>query len=205
VPAPIPVVELAKPVQDRPPEIDPALDDDEDGPAAKLDDGSGEDDRAPPPEVPVARREPPQVRTIADVKVLLKKGDNDGALAGLYKMQKAKPAPSIAQQAVIATIIGNLYFDKRWWTDALREYRFACRLDARAKSDRILIDNTVRTLADHGTYWRARRLLLDYVGRAAIPSLRTAAKNGASVELRRRSQKVLEAFEGKRTASRRTH
>jgi serine/threonine-protein kinase len=199
-------IPIDKPVDAKPPEVDPMLDD-ADSLAAKADDGSGEDDRATPPEVPaVPKRDMPQVRTIADVKQLLKKGDNDGALAALYKMRQKKPTPSAKEQAQIATIIGNLYFDRRWWTDALREYRFACRLDEHSKRDRILIDNTVRTLADHGTFLRARRLLLDYIGRGAIPALKSTAKNSASGDLRRRAQRVLESLEAKqRTASRKAH
>jgi hypothetical protein len=188
-------------VAEKPPEVDPALDD-EDSPS-KIDDGSGEDDRAPPPELPAVPHRDIQVKSIADVKALLKKNDADGALAALYRLRQKKP--SSAQQAQIATIIGNLYFDRRWWTDALREYRFACRLDPKAKNDRILIDNTVRTLADHGTYWRARRLLVDYVGRSAIPAVRSAMKNASSSEVRRRTQRVLESLESKRTVSRKSH
>jgi hypothetical protein len=140
------------------------------------------------------------VRSIADVKQLLRKGDADGALAGLLRLRRQKLPPRI--QSDIATLIGHLYFDRRWWTDALKEYRFACRLDPRAKNDAILVANTVRTLADHGTYWRARRLMLDYIGRGAVPSLRTAAKSGPTADLRKRAQRVLDALEGRKTASR---
>jgi len=181
-------------------------DEDEDPPpGVKIEDGSGEDDRSPPPVAPAAlnavHREMPQVRSIADVKALLRKGDPDGALAGLYRLRQKKPSSPRAS-AEIATLIGNIYFDRHWWTDALKEYRFACRQDPHFKNESTLVNNTVRTMLDHGTYWRARRLILDYIGKSAAPSLRRAARDGQTPDLRRRAQRVLESLEGRRTASR---
>jgi serine/threonine-protein kinase len=190
-------------VPDGGPAVASTDEEDDDGPQAKADDGSNENDQAPPPEVPAApHREMPQVRTIADVKTLLRKGDADGALAGLYRLRKQKPT-SPRQSAEIATLIGNLYFDRHWWTDALREYRFACRQDPHAKSDSILVNNTVRTMLDHSTYWRSRRLVLDYIGKNATPALRRAARDGQTADFRRRAQRVLDSLDGHRTASRR--
>jgi serine/threonine-protein kinase len=166
--------------------------------AADEDDGADEDDRAPPPEVPAApRREMPQVHTLADVRALLKKGDADGALAGLYRLRRARPAPAPRAAAEIASLIGNLYFDRRWWTDALKEYRFAVTLDAREKGDVALVANAVRSLGDKQTYPRGRRLILYYVGRGAAPALRRAIKSGASPLARKNAQTVLTLLEGK--------
>jgi len=165
---------------------------------AKVDDGSNENDRAPAPEsASVQNRPAPSVRNISDARALMRKGDTDGALAGLYRLRHARPAPSSAKASEIATLIGDLYFDKKWWTDALREYRFAITLDGRAKKNDILINNSVRALADHNTFARARRLLLDYIGRVAAPALKRTAKSGATPLLRRRAQKVLATLESK--------
>ncbi|HEX6835897.1 MAG TPA: hypothetical protein VF334_04955, partial [Polyangia bacterium] len=162
------------------------------------DDGSNENDRAPAPEsASVQNRPAPPVRNISDAKALMRKGDADGALAGLYKLRHARPAPSAAKASEIATLIGDLYFDKKWWTDGLREYRFAITLDGRAKRNEILLNNSVRALGDHNTAARARRLLLDYVGRGAAPALRRAARSGATPQLRHQAQKVLATLESK--------
>ncbi|MGZ3426330.1 MAG: protein kinase domain-containing protein [Polyangia bacterium] len=170
---------------------------DDDTPA-KADDGSNENDRAPPPEsASVQNRVAPSVRSINDAKALIRKGDLDGALAGLYKLRHGKPTPSSSKASEIATLIGDLYFDKKWWTDALREYRFAITLDARAKRNEILVTNSVHALAERATYARARRLLLDYVGRGAAPALKRAARSGSTPLLRRRAQKVLATLESK--------
>jgi serine/threonine protein kinase len=173
-------------------------DSDDDDTPAKADDGSNENDRAPPPEsASVQNRAAPSVRGVSDAKALIRKGDTDGALAGLYKLRHGRPAPSSAKASEIATLIGDLYFDKKWWTDGLREYRFAITLDARAKRNEMLLTNSVHALSERATYARARRLLLDYIGRNAVPALKRAARSGATPQLRRRAQKVLATLESK--------
>jgi len=173
-------------------------DNEDDDTPAKADDGSNENDRAPAPESAAVQNRPaPSVRNISDARALMRKGDTDGALAGLYRLRHAKPSPSSSKASEIATLIGDLYFDKKWWTDGLREYRFAITVDARAKKNDLLLGNSVRALGDHNTFARARRLLLDYVGRGAIPALKRAAKSGATPQLRRRAQKVLATLESK--------
>jgi eukaryotic-like serine/threonine-protein kinase len=170
-------------------------DEDEDEPAA--DDGSNENDRAPPPEPAAAPRRESSIRHLSDAKSLVKKGDADGALAGLYRLRSSKPAPNAAKSSEIATLIGHLYFDKKWWTDALREYRFAIATDGKARRNEALVNNSVHALAERTTYPRARRLILDYVGRNATPALKRAAKSGATPQLRRRAQKLLALLESK--------
>jgi hypothetical protein len=173
-------------------------DGEDDDTPAKADDGSNENDRAPPPEsASVQNRAAPPIRGVTDAKALIRKGDLDGALAGLYKLRHGKPTPSSSKASEIATLIGDLYFDKKWWTDGLREYRFAITLDARAKRNEALVSNSVHALAERQTYARARRLLLDYIGRGAAPALKRAAKSGSTPQLRRRAQKVLATLESK--------
>jgi serine/threonine-protein kinase len=148
------------------------------------DDGSGEDDRAPPPEVAAAPQKETQVRSLADARLLLKKGDADGALAGLLRLSKQKPRAEIAQ------LIGHLYFDRHFWTDALKQYRFAITLDGKARSDSTLVANAVRTLGDKATFARGRKLLLSYIGKGAIGPLRKATRNGSPL-LRKNAALVL--------------
>jgi hypothetical protein len=188
-------VAVANPPTSFPPIVIPSDGGEEDDEDGKGDDGSGEDDRAPPPEPPQApRRDVPQVRSIADVRALLRKGDADGALAGLLRLRRQRPS-SASKASMIASLLGHLYFDRKWWTDALREYRFAVKMDGHARSDATLVNNTVRTLGDRATSSRARRLLVAYIGRSAIPALRRAARSGASPMERRNAQRVLSQLE----------
>src|SRR5262249_25466515 len=78
--------------------------------------------------------------TIAGVRALLQRGDSDGALAALYRLRAQRPPAERA--SLLARLIGHVYFDRQWWTDALREYRFALTLDrAAAHKDATVIHN----------------------------------------------------------------
>jgi len=199
-----PATEKASPTTEKAtPDAGPATagndtDEDTDPPLSKADDGSNEDDRTPPPEpAAMPRRDAPAIRSVADARTLIRRGDLDGALAGLYRLRRGRPTPSASKSSEIAALIGHLYFDRKWWTDALREYRFAIALDGRARRDETLVNNTVRALSERTTYPRARRVILDYVGRNAAPALKRASKSGPTPALRRRAQKVLATIESK--------
>jgi hypothetical protein len=125
----------------------------------------------------------------------LRKGEVDAALAGLYHMRTQKPPLPPPRASEVALLIGNIYFDRKWWTDALKEYRFAVKQDPRARGDMILVNNTIRMLADRGTAPRARRLLLDYVGKAAVPSLKRAVKVTQNPLVRHQAQFVLASLD----------
>ncbi len=152
------------------------------------DDGAGEDLHEPPPAPAEApRREAREVRNIGDVRALVRRGETDLAIAGLYQLRR-RAGLARDRQAEIATLLGHLYYDRRWITDALKEYRYALSLDLRSRSDMTIINNTVRALGDRATAGRARRVLIDFVGRSAIPALRRAAERP---ETHRRATEVL--------------
>jgi eukaryotic-like serine/threonine-protein kinase len=187
----VPVIDLPS----SPPQTDPALAkqiEEADEPPAGVDDGSKDDAKNPPAEpIGVPPLPAPAVKSIADVRAMLKKDDRDGALAGLYRLRRSRPAPTGAKAAEIARLIGHIYYDRKWWTDALKEYRFACTKDSRCRADSALVGNTVKMLAADATFWRARKIITDHLGKAALPALRSAAKNGTG-DLKRRAQRVLE-------------
>jgi serine/threonine protein kinase len=178
-------------------------DDDSDPPLTKANDGSNEDDRMPPEPIAAAARDAPAIHSVGDARALIRRGDADGALAGLYRLRRARPTPSASKSSEIATLIGDLYFERKWWTDAMREYRFAIALDGRARKAEPLVSNSVHALADRATYPRARRLLIDYVGKGAAPALKRAAKSGTPPTLRRRAKSVLSTIESKSYRTRR--
>jgi hypothetical protein len=139
-----------------------------------------------PPEPPTAAPSRParDVHSIADVRALVRRGETDSALAGLYALRRRPQSREV--QAEIATLLGHLYFDRGWMVDALKEYRYVLTLDVRARTDQTIINNTVQALGDPATSARARRVLIDGVGRSAIPALRRAAtqpKTAAQAEL----------------------
>ena len=154
----------------------------------RVDDGSNEDVRKPPPlPADAPRRDTRDVRTIADVRVLVRRGETDLAIAALQQIRR-RANLGAERQAEIATLLGHLYNDRRWTVDALREYRYALSLDVRARGDQTIINNTVRALGERATAPRARRVLIDYVGRTAIPTLRRAAERS---DTRKAAEEVL--------------
>jgi serine/threonine-protein kinase len=154
----------------------------------RFDDGSGEDLHVAPPQPTGApRKDTRDIRTLADARAAVRRGETDLAISGLYKLRR-KAGQSAEAQAEVATVLGHLYFDRHWTTDALREYRYALSLDLRARSDQNIINNTVRALGDRENAARARRVLVDFVGRSAIPALRRASERP---ETRRASEEVL--------------
>jgi serine/threonine-protein kinase len=139
-----------------------------------IDDGSNEDQHEPPaPPSEAPQRPARDVHNIADVRALVRRGETDLAISGLYALRR-RGGMSSEREAEVATLLGHLYSDRKWNTDALREYRYALGLDVHARSDQTIINNTVRALGDPETAPRARRVLIDSVGRAAIPALRRA-------------------------------
>jgi eukaryotic-like serine/threonine-protein kinase len=186
LPKALPAPKIAEPTPTPTPEPQAVVE----APRAADDDGSGEDDRAPPPEAAAApHNDAAPVRTVADARNLLRKGDADGALAGLLHLRRQKPPP--ARAAEIAQLVGHLYFDRHWWTDALKEYRFAITLDGKARRDSVLVANAVRTLGDNATFPRGRKLIVSYIGKNALGALKKAAHSGASPLLRKNAALVL--------------
>jgi serine/threonine-protein kinase len=189
LPAPKPGVPVTTPIAPAPGATDvgglaspPSAGDD------RLDDGSSEDLRTPPPPPPEApHRDTREIRTIGDVRGAVRRGETDLAISGLYKLRR-RPNQSAETQAEIATVLGHLYYDRHWTTEALREYRYALSLDLRARTDPTIINNTVRALGDRTNTARARRVLVDFVGRTAIPALRRAAERP---DTRRVAEEVL--------------
>ena len=151
-------------------------------------DGSEEDvSAAPSPPLAAPRRETRDVTNLGDVRVLIRRGETDLALAGLYQLRR-KAGGTRERQAQIAVLLGHLYNDRHWVSDALKEYRYALSLDGRLRSDPTVVGNTVRALTDRVTAPRARRLILDSVGRSAIVPLRRLADRP---DTRRRAEEIL--------------
>jgi hypothetical protein len=184
--AEVPLVPVATPdlLAAQPPEPPPFAHDSSDDES----DGADEDVSAAPAPPPAApRRETHDVSNLGDVRVLIRRGETDLALAGLYQLRR-KPGTTRDRQAQISLLLGHLYMDRRWISDSLKEYRYALILDPRLRNDSTLVANTVRALTERSTAPRARRLILDYIGRAAIVPLRRLADRP---DTRRRTEEIL--------------
>jgi eukaryotic-like serine/threonine-protein kinase len=132
------------------------------------------EDPAPPP-----RRE---VRTIADAKKLIAAGKREEAIRGLRKLQREIP-----KSAYIPYLLGNLYFEKKWWKDGILAYRDAIKNNRIYRKKAILNQNLIRALGSEKTKGKAIWTFEHYVGKSALPYLRKAAKSDKNPTVRRRA------------------
>jgi TolA-binding protein len=109
-------------------------------------------------------------------------GKHDLAMASLRELGKKIPA-----SAYIPFLLGNLYYDRRWWTVAMDHYALAIKKNAQYRSNPTLNRNVISMLASDKTARKAQGFLKFIVGRPAVPYLKHAAQHDASAQVRRAS------------------
>jgi serine/threonine-protein kinase len=111
---------------------------------------------------------------------LIKDGKRDVALASLQALWKKSPNSSY-----IPFLLGNLYYDQRWWGVAMDYYKAAISKNAAYKGNQTLNRNVIRMMASPKTVNRARSFLRTTIGRPAVPYLKSAAKTEANPNVRK--------------------
>jgi eukaryotic-like serine/threonine-protein kinase len=135
---------------------------------------------------PVALPATPQVHDVDDVRELIAAGKRDEALAGLQQLRRQNP-----KNAYVHYLLGNVYFERLWWSDAMESYRSAIRVNRAYRSRAIMINNVIRSLGSTKTYAKASYFLRKDVGGAAAPYLRKAAKSDKNSKVRARAALIL--------------
>jgi serine/threonine-protein kinase len=123
--------------------------------------------------------------TIARAESLAASGDADGALRVLHALRRAEPDDARALR-----LMGDLYYDKQWTTEALAAYDEAVALDPGYAKQPALVRRVIDALADPETRDRARVLLRKRFGAAAVPELRRAARNHANPAVRAEAKQL---------------
>jgi serine/threonine protein kinase len=147
-----------------------------------------EEENAPKTAEEVEKREPtpspaPQMaKTIRGSVLLIKAGKKDLALASLRALAKKNP-----KSAYIPFLMGNLYFDRMWWSVAMDHYRTAIKRNAGYRRNSVLNRNVIRMLASTKTRQRATNFLRGIIGRPAAPHLRWAAKHDDNPVVRKQA------------------
>jgi serine/threonine-protein kinase len=127
-----------------------------------------------------------EVRTIADAEALIAAGKTTEAIAGLERLHDKNP-----KSAYIPYLLGDLYFERKWWTDGLEAYHAAIRQNRAYRDRAVLVRNAIRALSSAKTVAKARTLLLRDVGAAAAPYLRVAVKGDPNATVRMRANALL--------------
>jgi serine/threonine-protein kinase len=125
---------------------------------------------------------PALATTIEAAVQLIKDGKHDLAMASLQELGKKIPA-----SAYIPFLLGNLYYDQRWWTVAMDHYAIAIKKNAQYRSNPTLNRNVISMLGSDKTSRKAQGFLKFNVGKPAAPYLKHAAQRDASAQVRRTS------------------
>jgi hypothetical protein len=144
------------------------------------------DDRpAPPPPRPAA----PLARTLPAVTALIKKGERELAISSVHAMWKRTP-----KDARLPYLLGNLYFDKRWWTIGMQYYNAAIARSPAYKGNQTLIRNVISAIGNPKTRGKATYLLTKVIGSGAKGLVRAASKNHADLAVRKAAQSLIKRW-----------
>ncbi len=140
--------------------------------------------------------EPPKVApatTVDGALALIKAGKKLEAIQSLQRLARQNP-----KSAYIPYLLGNLYFERRWWTQGLDAYRAAVANDRRYAARATLNRNAIRALAADKTRVRASNLIRKVIGRSALPFLRSAARSDRNRDVRARADALARAMTPKK-------
>ncbi|MEO7732795.1 MAG: protein kinase [Kofleriaceae bacterium] len=125
---------------------------------------------------------PVRATTLASAVQLITDGKRDLAIASLRALWTKTPA-----SAYIPFLLGNLYYDQRWWSVAMDHYAAAIKKNAKYRANPTLNRNVIRMLASTKTSRKAQGFLKYSVGKPALPYVRYAALHDPSAQVRKLS------------------
>lgn len=167
--------------------MDPAIAEDPAPASSKPSGDADEAVNAPKTAAEVERRAPPpppaRGTTLEGAVQLIKEGKHDLALASLRALWKKTPS-----SAYIPFLLGNLYYDQRWWTVAMEHYSAAIKKNGKYRANPTINRNVISMLASNKTAYRAQVFLKFTVGRPALAYVRHAAVHDANSQVRQRAK-----------------
>jgi len=125
---------------------------------------------------------PVRATTLAGAVQLIKDGKRDLAITSLRALWTKAPA-----SAYIPFLLGNLYYDQRWWSVAMDHYSAAIKKNGKYRANPTLNRNVIRMLASAKTSRKAQGFLRSSIGRPALPYVRYAAAHDANGQVRKLS------------------
>ncbi len=139
--------------------------------------GSAAEAKAPEP--------PPAVKkatTLHEAVQLIKEGQRETALAALARLHRENPKSSY-----IPFLMGNLYFDKLWWSAAMDNYQEAIKKNSAYRNNPTLNKNVITMLGSGKTRQRATNFLRGVVGHPAGAYLRYMATHAENPVVRKQA------------------
>ena len=169
-------------------QIDPANVEDPDTAAGSAAPPADEEEDAPKTEQEIEKREPPPpapslATTVKGAIAQIKAGKKELALASLRQLWKKQP-----NSAYIPFLLGNLYFDKKWWSVSMDHYKAAIKKNGGYRSNGVLNKNVIRMLASTKTRQAATNFLRGVIGRPSKSYLNWAATHEKSPVVRKQAK-----------------
>jgi serine/threonine protein kinase len=129
----------------------------------------------------------PVAPALARASDLYANGDLEPALDVVTKARKQHP-----DSAQLAFLGGKIYFAKLWWSDGVKAFREAIRLDPAYRTDPELVKITLRGfITTPDTDSRIEEFLRQDLGDAAKPGLAETAKSHPNPQIRSRAANEL--------------
>jgi len=125
----------------------------------------------------------PVAPALARASDLYANGDLEPALDVVTKARRAHP-----DSAQLAYLGGKIYFAKLWWTDGVKSFRDAIRLDPAYRTDPELLRIVIRGfITTPDTDSRIEELIREDLGDAAKPALEETTKSHPNATIRSRA------------------
>jgi len=157
------------------------------------------EDDSPPQEPPEpAEPAPIEVNSVEDAKQLIDQGRREEAIDGLRALKRKNP-----NSAYIPYLLGNLYFEKRWWSIGMQSYKDAIENNRDYRNRSVLNKNVIRALGSDKTKSKAISLYLNDIGRSGLKYLRRAAKSDRNSKVRSRASWLVKKLSSKNKRKRR--
>jgi len=145
--------------------------------------GSAAEAKAPePPPGNVIKR----ATTVREALQLIKDGQREVALASLTRLHREQPKSSL-----IPFLIGNLYFDKLWWSAAMDNYQEAIKKNSAYRNNPTLNKNVIVMLSSGKTRQRATNFLRGVIGHPAAAYLRYEAAHAENPVVKKQAANLV--------------
>jgi hypothetical protein len=147
--------------------------------------------REPPAEPPAREPEPAAASTRAAVpgleeaRALARAGRATAALDAFRKLRVKYP-----DNPDVAYWMGNVYFDRMWWSYGFEAYRVAVSREPAYRKDRTLISNVLKSFVSERYGGVGARFIEREIGAAAIPYLEEATRSN-SLSVRAHASRLL--------------
>jgi len=119
------------------------------------------------------------------VREMIARGKRSQAIQLLQELRANDP-----NNADYAYLLGNLFFDKKYHNAGVDRYAQAIELEPRYREDERLIRDLIDSLTGTRLQDKVRPLLVEVIGKPALPYLREAANNHENLKVRLRAAAI---------------